>query len=440
MMPPRWGQGLEPDLAALWQAARDHPGPGWPLVNLKEALVARMGARRAADLLAEFLQETVSVKGETGRLGRLADLLPVARAGLIHARAGIVSLPGSALPGGQRSPGAKAQARALFVVMLEAGTVFGRSNLRTHADGVLADHQGDEAARYATRWGFDPLVVAGQTGPEGPELHWLRPQSPVLHLPEAIGLTGVFSPGWGHCVLEFAPQLLLVNLPGGPGPNVPVIVDSALPETHVQMLTHVAGGRRLIRLSAFQAARVDRLWLASAPEFWPVLRAPGQVFRPDLSSMNPGALAALLARAPAVAPGPGLPARVFLARSGRHVRLEDQAGVAARLARAGFVTVTPEALSLRDQLALVAGATHVAGAAGSQMLLAMMFGRPDLAVLQFHHPELEETPALTATAEARGQRVLVLPGRVTAANAAMPYNGSYAIDAAMLDAALEEWL
>jgi hypothetical protein len=427
-------------MAALWQAARESPGPGWPLVNLKEALVAQAGAAVASVILGEFLQATVSVKGGFSHLGRLADLVPGAAKRVIHATAQTISLSGSALPGGRRSPATALQARALFAVQLERAMVFGRSNLRERAGGVLADHQGDETARYATRWGFDPLVVAGEMGPGGPHVHWLCPQAPVLQLPEAIGLAGVFSPGWGHCVLEFAPQLLLANLPGGPDPDVPVIVDSGLPETHYQMLAHVAGGRRLIRLPALQAAQAERLWLASAPEFWPVLRAPGQVFRAGLSSMNPDALAALLAHAPAPPRNPALPARVFLARSGRHVRLADQAGVADRLARAGFVTVAPESLSLPNQLALVAQATHVAGAAGSQILLAMMFGRPDLAVLMFHHPKLEETPALTATAEARGQRVLVLPGQTITDNATMPYNETYAIDAGALDAALEEWL
>ncbi|NDV02624.1 GNAT family N-acetyltransferase [Pseudoroseicyclus tamaricis] len=80
----------------------------------------------------------------------------------------------------------------------------------------------------------------------------------------------------------------------------------------------------------------------------------------------------------------------------------------------------------------------VAGAAGSQLLQAQLFGRAGQRSLILHNPELEETPALTAVQEALGQRVLVLPGTPDPAAPGLPYNRPLHFAPDRLAAALEE--
>lgn len=423
---------------------------GWAFFQLKTDLAARLGPREAHAVFGHVLRGIdPDTEGGAGPLHRLIDVAQEAGAQFhCHTPAQDVRLPGAPLPGGVRSPAAVAQARALFLTRLDGAVTYGRSNLRALDGRLCSDLQGNEAGRYRTLWWFDPVITARDRAPDGSDsatdILWHRPRAPVLDLPEAIDLTGALSPGWGHCVLEFAPQLLLAEALGAMAPEVPLLVDAGLPQAHYDLLRFVSGGRRpIVTLGFRQAARVGRLWAASSPEYWPVLRAPGQLFQAGLSSINPAALAGLLRHVPGLAAvdaaDPG-PRRVFLARAGRDRRLENHAAVQARMEAAGFVTLHPERLSFAEQLHVARHASHVAGPWGSQLMLALLFGRPGLRLLMTHLPDLEERPALTAIGEARGQRVLLVPGQVTQPNTALPYNALYTVDPAVLEAALAGWL
>lgn len=406
----------------------------WAFVELKTLLNAEFSPLQAQALFSDFLADAGLPTDPT--FGPLRQMVRLATGREVFAPAGPAVIAGSRLPGGQRSSEAKVAAREVFACRLTDTTTYGRSNLRRDAGGFFADLQGNEAGRYPTMWWFDPVISACR----GPDFLFDAPPEPVMQLDAAIDLTGAFATGWGHAVLEFAPQLLLLEAWDAVPKTVPVLVDADLPASHYDLFRHLTGGRReLIPLGFRQAARLRHLWAASSPEFWPALRMPGLSFRPELSSINPAALARLMGLAPPTPRTEG-PKRIFLARGVRHTRLADQEAVASMLAKAGFVMVYPERLSFAEQLALVAGATHVAGPGGSQMLLAMLFGPPDLKVLMFHLPDLEETPSLTATAEARGQKVLVVPGEMSEPLPSMPYNSQYRITPAQLDAALAEWL
>lgn len=424
-----------PRLARLAAAARAEP-EGWATYELKTGLLNQLGPRRAQAVLVDFLADHCPVEASSGPLERLSDLAQRQSVCLTHTAPDTLSLQGAPLLGGNRSPSFTVQARALFVTRLEQAITYGRSNLRAVGGSMVADIQGNEAQRYRTNWWFDPIIC----GRDGADMLYLRPPQASLHLAEAIDLTGAFSLGWGHCALEFVPQLLLADAVAEVPAEVPMLVDAYLPQAHYDLLRFVSPRREQIRLGFRQAARVNRLWAGTSPEYWPVLRAPGQLMRPELSSINPHGLARLLQHVPAL-PEPGDPAlrRVFLARSG-DVRLANQEEVIARLGAQGFVAVYPERLSVHEQLRLVRNATHVVGVWGSQLMLAVLFGHPDLRVLVLSGPDMEEGPSMTAVYEARGQRVLVATGHVSVPNAALPYNALCTIETELLDAALAQWL
>ncbi|MGZ9809194.1 glycosyltransferase 61 family protein [Pseudoroseicyclus sp. H15] len=415
---------LPEDMREAAEAALANPG-GWPMINFKAALSERLGAAAARGELARLLAPFGPRRGGTGAPGQLIDHVSPR----IYAEAAEVPLAGAPLATGGRSPRVTLAGRALFLAELADARVFGRSAFIEAGGRLLADHQGDERTRMATRPWFDALV----TGEEAGEMHWLLPENDALELDEAISLIGPFSPGWGHALLEFAPQLLLAAEMGLP-PGVPMIVDAGLPEPFEALFRWVAPGRPLIRLGVGQAARVRRLWKASAPEYWPILRQPEVIFETRHSSMNPPALARLLATLPPPPPPSG--ERLFLARSG-HPRLADQPGVAAVFERQGFTVLYPERLPLAEQLRRLRAADVVAGAAGSQLLQAQLYGRAGQLSLNLHNPELEETPALTATQEALGQTVLVLTGTPDAEAPGLPYNRPLHFEPAALENALE---
>ncbi len=424
-----------PGLAKLAAQALAEPEHG-VLYHFKSRLLNVLGPERAQEALGAFLADFGPVRRSSGPLERLWDVAQDQAVCLTHTRAESLQLPGAPLLDGHRSPPFTVDARALFVTLLEDATTYGGSNLRSIGVSVLSDIQGNEAERYLTNWWFDPII----SGRDGADTLYHLPTDVALHLSEAIDLTGAFSQGWGHCVMEFVPQLLLADTVAEVAANVPILVDADLPQAHYDLLQFVSPRREQIKLGFRQAARVSKLWAGSSPEYWPVLRAPGQLLRPELSSINPIGLARLLRRLPPL-PMPGDPAlrRVFLARSG-DVRLANEAEVIARLEREGFVAVYPERLSVHEQLRLARNATHVAGAWGSQLMLAVLFGNPELRVLVLSGPQMEEGPSLTAVYESRGQRVLVLTGHERTPNPRLPYNSLYTVETDVLDAALAQWL
>lgn len=430
-----------PPFAELAAQARRDP-EGWPFILLKNELNRSLPPDAVQSVLGDFLSGFGPVVAGSGPLGRLQSVARQQAAGFRTLAEGrIARLPGAPLPGGRRSPAYDARTRAIFVAELGDGRTFGRSALRALGGAPIVDHQNDEPDRYPTLPWFDPLIASAAAG----QVHYHLPRDDALRLPAAIDLTGVFTPGWGHLLLEYAPQLLAIEAAGQTDPDTPVLTDAGQPAAHLDALAFLSGGRRRIVTLPFRAAaRVDRLWVASAPEFWPALRAPGVSFRAEHSSIDPAALARLLATATppglpdAAAPPPGR--RLFLARGGPTPRLADQDDTAARMAAAGFVRVTPEEHSFATQLRMVREATHVAGPWGSQLLLALLYGAPDLRVLILHRPDLEERPGITAIAEARGQTVLVLPGREVRPNRHHPHESIYRVPPEALAAALEEWL
>lgn len=425
-----------PSLARLARSALGQPET-WALIAFKGALVKRLGPQVAHQTLTELLAASGPVRPEVWPLVGLDELTRGSPHRWTFAEPGPLDLPGVCLVGGGRSPPCRVLGRALFCARLDDVVTIGRSNVRLIGERACLDLQADERERYRTDWWFDPAIVTV----DGGAVLGHRPVDIALHLDECIDLTGVFSPGWGHCVLEFAPQLLLAEWCSAVPREVPLLVDAGLPASHYDMLEHLCGRRRpIVRLGFRQAAQVRRLWAASAPEFWPALRSPGQRFRPEHSSMNPGSLAKLLATAPSLPLAAEGFRKLFLTRTGAAVRLANQDEVGRWLALEGYTTVCPERLSFAEQLQLVTGATDVAGAAGSQCLLAIAFGNPDLRMALFHAPELEETPTWSALSEARGQQMVILPGETSEPNGLQPYNDLYTVNLADWGRVAEAWI
>lgn len=429
-----------PELGALLNRARVSPW-GLPGVLLRSALVARLGAD-GAQMQAEVLADVWHPRPEWRRL---AGLHAAAREHALSLRliwaAGPVTLPGPSLAGRERAPGIVLQARTLFSACLPDVTVLAGSNLRLMGDMALIDVQPGEEERYPVVWEGDPAIRVRA----GEQVLLDLPEATPRALPEAVDLAGLFSIGWGHSVTDFAPRLLMAESDPACPPDAPILVDAHAPGPHRDLLVALSGGRRpLIAVRRDQPLRVGRLWCAPSLEYTPALPRAGQRFAAAHCALPPAGAAAVLAQAPRLSlPGAdgGLPwagnppRRLFLARkTGRVRQLAGQDAIAARFAARGFACIYPEDLPVAVQVALVQQATHVAGPAGSNLLLAHLFGAPGLHLGVLHAPELEETPVLAALAEARGLQVTIAPGQALAEDPLMPGNAPYAVDDATVSA------
>jgi hypothetical protein len=420
-----------------------------PGILLRGALVARLGAQ-AGQVQAQVLAD---VWHPRPAWRRLTGLLAAAQEHALSLR--MISFAGPAMLRAPRlvSPvtteqdqasGLVLQARALFSACLPDVVVLGGSNLRLMGDMALVDVQPGEEERYPVVWEGDPAIRARA----GERVLLDLPEAPARDLPEAVDMVGLFCIGWGHSVTDFAPRLLMADSDPACPPDAPMLVDAHAPAEHRDLLLALSGGRRpLIALRRDRPLRVGRLWCAPTLEYTPALPAAGQRFAAGDCALPPAGAAQVLARAPLlglpsdppegvqIAPEQWPPRRLFLARKAHRVRqLVGQEEIAARFGKAGFVSLCPEDLPVPVQIALVQQATHVVGPAGSNLLLAHLFGAAGGRLGVLHAPELEETPVLAALAQARGLEVIIATGKAMGEDERMPGNAPYAVDAATVSA------
>ncbi|MBL4812566.1 MAG: glycosyltransferase family 61 protein, partial [Rhodobacteraceae bacterium] len=352
-----------------------------------------------------------------------------------YAEAEPTSIAAPQIIGQPPAPATQISARALFLAGLRDTVVYGVSNLRRDAGGLIADLQPGDLSRWAVHWAADPVVTDWHGSRAAIEV----PRRAPVHIDTAIDLVGPFSLAWGHSIMDFAPRLLMaLSDPDCPA-DAPLLIDKAAMQPHRDLMAYLSGGRQVIDLFPPRPVQVGRLWTASTPEFTPVWPSPGQRFTTARCTLSPAPLARVLAMAPQISVDHDLPKKIFLDRSPGFVRqIANHDAVAARLARAGYTRILPEKLDVQTQLKLAAGATHIAGPYGSNLLLPMMLGNPSAQVVILHPDDLEEKPLIMATAQARGQDVRVVCGPSAAPDPRMPGNSNFTVPLDHLDVALRD--
>lgn len=157
--------------------------------------------------------------------------------------------------------------------------------------------------------------------------------------------------------------------------DVPILLNDDLAAHQHEWLDLLGvSPERLRRWPRSQPVRLDRLFVPSR------LAAGGRWFDPLLPSWYRRRVQTHLRG--------GTPARkLYLSRSGtQRRRIDNEAALEAALARAGFETVRPETLSVREQVQLFSQASHVVGSSGAA-LTNVMFCAPGarVVVLQNRH-------------------------------------------------------
>ncbi|MCX7381477.1 MAG: glycosyltransferase 61 family protein [Alphaproteobacteria bacterium] len=232
-----------------------------------------------------------------------------------------------------------------------------------------------------------------------------RPGREVRRVRGAV--VGMVTPGYdtfGHWLLDILPRLWTLRETLGPDSEaMPIAVPADLPAYGRAMLA--ALGVSLERLIVYDPAREI---LEAEMLILPSLVHDDYRFHPGANRFYDGVVARLCpVRAPQA------PRRIFVSRAGwsggaaAMRRIVNGAEIADLLDALGFVTVHPERLAWRDQVALFAGAGVVVGEHGSAMK-NLLFAPSSTAVINLHFLNMTQT----GIAALRGQSMMYLDGAV----------------------------
>jgi capsular polysaccharide biosynthesis protein len=324
--------------------------------------------------------------------------------------------------------------------LLDEVIVHARSAVLLTGDRALLDVDEDVLRHRPGDLGVDPVVVSALDG----ELVILEPFGDDIEvMDQAISLTGVHSPAFGHWMMEFLPKIwALMDREGFS--DVPVLVDEGMPDQHLEALRCFIGDDQPVRiLRRDECVRVRRLWTASALEYLPIGPLPLPRIEeagvtPRVLRVDEGGIRKLVDRALSVL-GPfddeDTPRRIYLARtSTQRRRLLDAAEIESILAAHGYVAIDFAGLTFREQLRLMRGATHVVAAAGSAALMTM-FAPPGLQLIVLT-PEWTEAGFVWRASQALQHDITVLIGKIPNEHPEYRWQSDYEIDPAELLAAL----
>lgn len=228
---------------------------------------------------------------------------------------------------------------------------------------------------------------------------------PLRQFDRAILLGGDGSDNWYHYVIECGAKAWLARHLPDAYADWPLLVpaEARKPGPFADLVAALMPGRTLLDVGP-ATVRVERLVVFDEVSHGPFNFYPGLWPRLDDYVQHDDTLLAMVAFLRQALIPPALPApqsRLYLARPpGR--RDHNQAELIDIAARHGFVAVSPERLTLREQAALFAGASHVLGASGAAWT-NMIFAPPTLRALTWILPEYSEFCSYSALAALLGQ-------------------------------------
>ncbi len=235
----------------------------------------------------------------------------------------------------------------------------------------LLDEQGAAIAGFQMR----RLVYRAADG-NSPLLMHRSPDRAMLRLPgelpvhpgPALLLGGIAQ--YYHQTVEHLGTLAIAETLGIP-PDLPLVVNHDLAPFQLEQFAMLGIGEdRLIRVPSEMPLRFERLWVASRPVLG------GRWIDPIVAGWYRRRLA--------LPEGPGH-RKLYLSREGTgRRRVVNEAALVQWLATRGFEVVRPETLSVREQVALFAEASHIVAPTGAA-LTNMLYAPPGACVVAIYH-------------------------------------------------------
>jgi capsular polysaccharide biosynthesis protein len=309
-------------------------------------------------------------------------------------------------------------------------------------DGLaLLDYQPYERELFACEFDIDPAIfhASGDTA-------WMfAPQDDAasIEVDEAFTLLGPNSGAFGDWMLEFLPRYIAADL-SGRLPPVPVLVDAQMPESIRRCIeVMIRPGVDIIKVPAFAAVLVRRLWYAPSLHYAPGYEKMEGRFRWDYLCPAPRqflpVIREIARRADAaIESGISSRCRVFLGRRPHLWRkLVNYAAIEAAAEARGFQIVYPEELSFDRQVDLLRHARFVVALQGSALFL-LYFARPGTKLCTLVHSWIDEATSYNGLFD--GVDITLLTGSIVREDAQFPDRMDYEIDEQRFCEFLDNWL
>lgn len=322
-----------------------------------------------------------------------------------------------------------------YVVELPNVIVASQSSLILTVDNSIINDVGADAefGRFVS-WAYDKLVLAqsGRTVVVDKSAY-----APV-DIEGGVMLSGLASNAFGHWIPEYICRL--PTLEQHPAfHELPVIVDAAMPSSHIDYLKLICD-RPILEIPPGGAFRCRRLIYAPPPAFFPVeLVANSNIPEQERGMLSPTALRILRERVLTklatdhAAPSHAGPGRLFLGRRNlRWRRLSNEAEIETALHARGFETVYMEDVTFAQQVALFRHAEAIVAPNGSS-LLNLIFAPEGLPTVVLAQNNAFNWGGFQGPMEALGYK----PLWVCSADASLSKHEDYSIEPAAAIAALE---
>ncbi|MFZ3353825.1 MAG: glycosyltransferase family 61 protein [Xanthobacteraceae bacterium] len=412
----------------------------YELVQFKEALTRRLSISEAFDVFRDL----VKFPGGTIENLPIQSLFDVAsqHACVFHEIApkgiGFTAQPSRVMGAGdQRS--FDCVTRSLYLTCLPDARVRGRSSFIEFRGTALLDFEGQELERVDDQLILDlPVLQATKN------YVWMgASQDKEIELDEALTLLGPKTPQFGHWIWEYMPKYITATT-FAEIPNVPILIDAHMPNTHREFLQMVlSGNSKIIEIPYNATVRVRRLWCASAQSYFPFWLKTFDPLWPNYIVAHPDRFAAvaremLRRMEPALVSRNG-PERVFLARKPDQARqLANYAEIEERARQAGFFIVYLQDLSFAEQVRLIRCARHIIGTRGSALFLNF-FARPGTRLCILSSLHMLKLTSVTCLFERLGIDTTILTGPTIGEQTPNP-NADYVISEDTFQSFLDRWL
>lgn len=275
-------------------------------------------------------------------------------------------------------------------------------------------------------------LVFHAADPHSPLLLHRTPDRSVLRLPRelptvsgpALLLGGIAA--YYHQTVEYLGTLAIAEELGVPA-DVPLLVNHDLAPFQLEQLAMLGiGEERLIRVRPDTPMRFERVWIASRPVMG------GRWIDPIMPAWYRRRLGLAL--------GPGR-RKLYLTRAGTNRRrIANEADVVSTLSRRGYETVRLEAMTVREQVDLLADASHIVAPTGAA-LTNMIFTPPGARVVAVYNRAFAAVDAdlyFDALAAACGHHFTSLMATAVAAHeSSRVIDADIWVDVAELELAIE---
>lgn len=274
---------------------------------------------------------------------------------------------------------------APYAITIPDATILSQSSIVLTADGTaLHDLARDPEYGRLVDFVFDQSVIARRED----RVLIDRADRPVDELDAGVMLIGASSNAFGHWMPEYLGRLqALERHPDFP--CLPVIVDAAMPASHVDYLRRMVSNP-LVTLPAGGALRCNRLVVAPTTSRFLFSRfADDMVPEECMAPILPGTLRYVRQRMLAGGRSTSAPSRRLYVtrRSTSRRRLLNEVEIEPELMLRGFETIDPDGMSFDDQFAAFRDAAAIVAPNGSA-LLNLIFCDPAAKLLVLTQPNL----------------------------------------------------